>query len=107
MPDRVLPQSTILLFPQAISRIICYVLRLIILLFASIVTSSGELCIFEIQNEPIKLTLVTSKTIDNQPVVLSLEWQNLNLVTSDSSGTITTWKYDSEGKIYIWSIRTV
>ena len=66
------------------------------------VTSSGELCIFEIQNEPIKLTLVTSKTIDNQPVVLSLEWQNLNLVTSDSSGTISTWKYDSEGKIYIY-----
>ena len=99
-----LPQSTLLLFPYAISRIICYVPRLIILPFSSIVTSSGELCIFEIQNEPIKLTLVTSKTIDNQPVVLSLEWQNLNLVTSDSSGTITTWKYDSTGKI---SIRTV
>ena len=59
----------------------------------------GELCIFEIQNEPIKLTLIASKTIENQPVVLSLEWQNLNLVTSDSSGTITTWKYDSEGEI--------
>ena len=29
--------------------------------------------------------------------MLSLEWQNLNLVTSDSSGMITTWKYDSEG----------
>ena len=72
-----------------------------------IVTSFGKLEIFEIQNEPIKLTLITSKTIDNQPVVLSLEWQNLNLVTSDSSGTITTWKYDSEGKTYIWSIRTV
>ena len=69
-----------------------------------IVTSFGKLEIFEIQNEPIKLTLVTSKTIDNQPVVLSLEWQNLNLVTSDSSGAITTWKYDSEGNI---SIRTV
>ena len=81
--------------------------QLIILPFPYIVTSSGELCIFEIQNEPIKLTLVTSKTIDNQPVVLSLEWQNLNLVTSDSSGAITTWKYDSEGKIYIRSIRTV
>ena len=93
-----------MLFPYAISQIICYVPRLIILPFSSIVTSSGELCIFEIQNEPIKLTLVTSKTIDNQPVVLSLEWQNLNLVTSDSSGTITTWKYDSEGNI---SIRTV
>ena len=58
----------------------------------ALVTSSGELCIYKLQNEC--LTLIVSQIVEKKPVILSLEWQDSNLVTSDSSGSITIWKFN-------------
>ena len=51
-----------------------------------IVTASGEIIIYELENETLKL--LVSKTLESKPVILSLEWFDVKLVISDSSGSV-------------------